>query len=58
MRTCKIILIILLIIKSILIIVKAILEDDDKEQLIGIVRVLFTLPLTWGLYWGAGLLDF
>ena len=57
MRTCKIILIILLIIKSILLIVQAILEDDEKEQLLDLVKVLFTLPLTWGRYWGAGLLD-
>jgi len=58
MKTCKIILIILLIIKSIILIIQAILEDDEKEQLIDLVKVLFTLPITWALYWGAGLLDF
>lgn len=58
MRTCKIILFILLIIKSIILIIQAILEDDEREQLIDLVKILFTLPLTWLLYWGAGLLDF
>ena len=57
MRTCKIILIVLLVIKSVILIIQAILEDDEKEQLIDLVKILFTLPLTWLLYWGAGLLD-
>ena len=58
MKICKIILIVLLIIKSILLIAQAVLENDEDEQLKDLVKVLFTLPITWLLYWGAGLLDF
>jgi hypothetical protein len=58
MRTCKIILIVLLVIKSVITILQAIFcEDDDREKLVNVGRVFITLPLTWGLYWGAGLLD-
>ena len=59
MKTCKIILIVLLVIKSIITILQAILcEDDDREKLVNVGKVLIALPLTWALYWGAGLLDF
>ena len=59
MKTCKIILIVLLVIKSVITILQAIFcEDDDREKLISVGRVFITLPLTWALYWGAGLLDF
>ena len=59
MKICKIILIVLLVIKSIITILQAILcEDDDHEKLVNVGKVFIALPLTWGLYWGAGLLDF
>ena len=57
MKACKIILIIFLVIKSLALIIKALLVSDE-DQLENVLKAFIGVPVTWLLYWGAGLLDF
>lgn len=56
MKACKIILIILLAIKSILMIIDALIDYENRTE--KLAKALIGIPVTWLLYWGAGLLDF
>ena len=56
MKACKIILIVLLAIKTLAALIKVFTEEGDK-QLEAVIRAAIGAPITWLLYWGAGILD-
>lgn len=56
MKACKIILITLLVFKTLAAVIKVFTEKGD-EQLEAVINVLIGVPISWLLYWGAGIFD-
>ena len=59
MKACKIILIVLLGIKTLVQILKTIysIAVDDDDSLQQLITLVVGIPITWLLYWGAGILN-